>query len=452
MLINYKSYRYYFKRYMQVGLPILLTSLSPVLVVLTDNTMVGVLGEEFRAATSYANALISPAFVLLIGLSSVLMPLVASARVDGNYGKATRALKYGLLASVFCGLVCVLLLTFLEGFFEHLGQEERMVTLLRTGYFQIIKTTVLLSSISQPLKRYLDGLGVSFVNTVISFSSTGINIGLNYLLIKGHYGFPALGMNGAGIASFVCRLFAVCCYLLMVWRLQRRGYITTFAFGHLQKRPFTKMLRIGLPAGFEFAIKLVYLAIIRSLIGRIGMEAQAASSIVFVMMRVGLLLPVAMGTAGSIVLAEEWRKGHKTQIWKVRRMAYMSNVAFMGMASLFLYIMFPWLLDHWFKPTEEVKVLIAPLVIMLLLFLFLDGITFIGVGLLRGVRDTFIPFLTTTFCYFIIGLPMSVFLSFVMERGLQGILEGMIIGLICAGVALYCRFSYKVRELLMKDA
>ncbi|MEM7361724.1 MAG: MATE family efflux transporter [Bacteroidota bacterium] len=447
-MINYKSYTYYFKRYLQVGFPILLTSLSPVLVVLTDNMMVGVLGEEFRAAASYANALISPAFVLLIGLSSVLMPLVAGARVDGDYAKATRSLKYGLLASVFCGLVCVLLLTFLERFFDHLGQEERMVTLLRAGYFQIIKVTVILSSISQPLKRYLDGLGMSFINTVISFVSTGINIGLNYLLIKGHYGFPELGMNGAGIASFICRLFAVFCYLGMIWRLKRRGYITSFEFGNIQKRPFTKMLRIGLPAGFEFAIKLLYLAIIRSLIGKIGMEAQAASSIVFVMMRVGLLLPVAMGTAGSIVLAEEWRKGHKIQIWKVRKMAYMSNIGFMGTVSLLLYVTFPWLLNHWFTPTEAVKVLILPMIGPLLTFLFLDGVTFIGVGLLRGVRDTFIPFLMTTFCYFFIGLPVSVIFSFVMERGLQGILEGMIIGLICAGVALYFRFSYKVRALL----
>ena len=95
-----KSYIYYTKRYLTVGMPILLTSLTPILLGLTDNVMVGSLGEAVRAATSYANSLTAPALVLLIGISSILMPLVAGAKVNGNYAKATRWLQYGIMVNV----------------------------------------------------------------------------------------------------------------------------------------------------------------------------------------------------------------------------------------------------------------------------------------------------------------------------------------------------------------
>lgn len=446
-----RGYKYYFKRYVVVGLPILLTSLSPILVALTDNMMVGSLGKEVRAATSYANALIAPSFVLMIGVSSVLMPLVAGARVQNNYNKATRWLKYGLFVNILCGITCVLALFILEYFLDYMGQDATTIALVRGGYFQIITTSILLNSVSQPLKRYLDGLGFSFVNTMLSFTSTGMNVCLNYLLIHGNFGFPAWGMNGAAIATFFSRLFSLFSYLVIVWLLKQKKYITSFSLIKWDMKYLKKMLRLGLPSGFEFAMKLIYLAVIRSIIGYIGVEEQAASAIIFDTMRLGLMLPVAMGTAGSILLAEEWRKGNKQAIWKVRKAAYFLNIGLMCGIAMALYFLFPLVLQYWFKPKEEVRNLILPLITTVLLFQILDGLTFIGTGLLRGIRDTFVPFLTTTFFSFLVGLPLSYAFAFTMDRGLEGIFQGMMVGLACATLILYVRFSYRAKVLL-KDS
>ena len=440
------TYGHYFRRYLRVGLPILLTSLSPILLALTDNIMVGSLGETFRAATSFSNALTAPAFVLLIGVSSVLMPLVAGARVSSNYEKATRWLQYGVMVSFFCGLICVLLLAILERFLDHLGQDPHIIALMRGGYFQIITLSVFLASLSQPLKRYADGLGFSFLNTIVSFSTSFMNVLLNYILIYGKMGLPALGMNGAALATFCCRLISLSSYLVMVGFFRRRGYISGFSLRKFQAKYFRKMLKLGLPAGFEFAMKLLYLSVIRGFIGRIGVEAQAASAIIFDVMRLGVMWPVAMGTAGSILLAEAFRRGTREVIWRVRRIAYFLNICFVAALAVVLYFFFPWILDHFFHPQKEVATLVLPLVSVILLYQGLDGLTFVGAGLLRGIRDTFVPFLVTTFFSFGVGLPLSYYFS--RRGGLGGILYGMMIGLFFATVVLYGRFTYRANALL----
>lgn len=441
------NYRYYLKRYIEVGLPILLTSLSPVLMAVTDNAMVGYLGEEVRAAAAFSNVITATPFLLLIGISSVLMPLVAGAVVDNNYDKATRVLKYSVLVNMFCGVLCVLVLSVMVRFLDRMGQDEQVVALARGGYFQIIVASILLNSVSQPLKRYLDGLGFRFSNTGLSFLSTGMNGCLNYLLIDGHYGFPALGLNGAAIATFASRFMILIIYLSIVWRFRKKGYITSLWFDEWDQPYFMKILKLGLPSGFELAMKMVYLNVINIMIGWMGVNEQSSASILFAMIRVGLMLPVAIGTAGSILLAEEWRKGNKGEIRKIRQAAYLLTIVLMLMIGLALWKIFPMILGSIFHPAEEVRVLVSALIAMVILFQIADGLTFVGSGLLRGMRDTFVPFLVTTLVSFLVGLPMSYYFAFYAGGGLYGIFEGVIIGLFLSAVLLYLRFTYKIRKL-----
>lgn len=442
-----RSYSYYFKRYIGVGLPILLTSLSPILMAVADNAMVGYLGEEVRAAAAFSNVITATPFLLLIGVSSVLMPLVAGAVVDGNYEKATKALKYSVLVNIFCGVVCVIILSVMVRFLDRMGQDERVVALARGGYFQIIVASILLNSVSQPLKRYLDGLGFRFSNMSFSFISTGINVCLNYLLIEGRYGFPALGLNGAALATFLSRFIIMIVYLVIVWRFRQKGYITSLWFSEWDQRYFMKMLKLGLPSGFELAMKMFYLNIIHIMIGWMGVKEQASASILFAMIRLGLMLPVAIGTAGSILLAEEWRKGNKREIGKVRKAAYLLTLGLMLVIGFPLRMLFPVILDSVFDPAYEVKILVSSLISTVILFQLMDGLTFVGTGLLRGIRDTFVPFLVTTFVSFLVGYPLSYFFAFSLGWGLYGIFLGVIVGLLMSSLVLYLRFSYRLKQM-----
>ena len=441
-----RSYRYYFTRYIEVGFPILLTSLTPILMASADNAMVGYLSETVRAAAAFSNSITAIPFLLFIGASSILMPLVAGAVVENNYEKVTRALMYSMVVNLFLGFFCVLVLSVIFFFLDRMGQASEVVSLVRGGYFQIIVLSIIPNSISQPLKRFLDGLGWRFTNMGLSFLSALTNICINYLLIGGNFGFPALGLNGAGLATLFARVMIMCIYIGIAFYFRRKGYLTSLSGGWDSKQ-FKKMLSLSLPAGLELAVKMGYLCLITVMIGWLGVVEQSSASILFDIERMGLMLPVAIGASASILLAEEWKKGNKEGIREVRRSGYLLALLLMCFVGVIMYYLLPWLLNNFYHPRWAVKELASSLVLVAISFQIADGLTFIGTGALRGLRDTLVPFFVTTVVSFVIGSPLSYLLAFKMGWGLYGIFQGLIIGLFCTAILLYARFSQRVKSL-----
>ena len=445
MLIR-ENYTYYLKRYLVVGFPILLNSLSPIFMAVADNAMVGYLGEEVRAAAEFVNIITGTAFLLLIGISSVLMPLVAGALVLRDYEKATNSLKYSVLVNIFCASVCVVILAIIFNFLDYMGMDKGVVALARGGYFQIITSSILINAFYQPLKRYLVGLGFRFLNTFLSFLGAFLNVCLNYILIEGHYGIPALGLNGAGLATLLSRFMIMLIYIFIAWRFRKRGYITASWLGEWDQRAFMKMLKLGLPSGFELSMRMIYLSFINVMIGWIGAMQQSSASILFAFVRLGVMLPLALSIVGSILLSQELKKNHKKGIPILRRTAYGLTLSLMLVCSLLLYKFFPLILDSVFQPEKQVNALVTSLIGMAILVQFMDGLSFIATGFLRGIQDTFVPFLITTFVWLLIGLPLSYYFAFYLNQLLYGIFKGIVIGSFFSAILLYMRFSEKIKE------
>lgn len=250
------SYRSHFHRNFLLAYPVMLSQLGHVLVGVADSMMVGQLGAEPLAAASLGNVLFHLLMTFGVGVTYAITPLVAAADGEGNIERSSSVLKHGIVINTTIGFI-LLLVVFIgkEGLY-YLDQPE-VVLQLAIPYLLIITGSIVPFMIFQTGRQFAEGLSLTRQAMVITIGSNVINIGLNYLLIFGKLGFPALGLNGAGIATFIARtLMAIIMWMYLMKASRFKPYLAAMKTIQLHWEKAKEMLRIGLPAGLQFIFEV----------------------------------------------------------------------------------------------------------------------------------------------------------------------------------------------------
>ncbi len=443
-----KNYIKYFKDYIQLGLPIMIGTMTMVFISWGDNIMISKLGEiNALAAASLANNICSIPLLFLIGISTVLAPMVAASTVKNDYKKTTQILKHSLAINVSFGILSSILLMSFSNKLNTMGQDPE-VGRLAQGYLCIIAASIVPISISNILKRYLDTLGWTIHTMCLSILSGITNVILNYILIYGKLGFPALGLNGAGWATLFTRVIIMCIYLCYAILLKKKKYIIDIAWTTYKKSHLIKLLKASLPSAIELAVRMSYFSAATIMLGWISPTSQAATSILFDMLRFAIMLPLAVGICSSVLIGRQWGMKNKRAIHNLGQVGYILSFGLMSIMSLFLYLVYPYILDYLYRPEPDAKILIESLLKLMILLHFVDGVNLVSLGIFRGMQDTFMPFIMCGVAYISIGLPIGYLLAFVFGWKEAGVWWGLILGLTTSACVLYIRFYYTTRNHL----
>ena len=311
-------------------------------------------------------------------------------------------------------------------------------------------------------RRYLQGMGVVRPVMVALVLANVLNAFVNWLLIFGRLGAPALGVRGSAWATVGARVvMAGVLAAVIVFRERRLVRDTTLKLRdrrnahpiawrthgwHVDLGPMRRLLALGLPAASQVTLEVGVFAAATALAGRLAPSALAAHQIAINLASLTFMVPLGVASAGAVRVGHAVGRrdpaGAKRSGWT----AILFGVLFMSCsAAAFLFI--PRILIGAFTADPVVLTIGVSLLFVGAIFQLFDGVQAVSTGVLRGLGDTRTPMLWNLAGHWFIGLPLGYTLAFVIGLGVIGLWWGLSTGLIICAVALVTVWSRRIAAL-----
>ena len=448
-----------FKYNTKLATPVILGMLGHQVVALVDNIMVGQMGSAELAAVSLGNSFMFIAMSVGIGFSTAITPLVAEADGEGNREKGKSSFKHGLFLCIALGIALFAIVMAAKPLMYVMKQPPEVVD-LAMPYLTLVAASLVPLIIFQGFKQFSDGMSMTRFPMYATIVANLVNVLLNYMFIFGKFGAPALGVVGAAIGTLASRVVMV----LYLWYLLSRNeksryFVTSIKIFTLSKAMLKKLLNLGFPSAMQMFFEVAIFTAAIWLSGILGKNPQAANQIALNL--ASMTFMVAMGFSVAAMIRVGNQKGLKN-FRELRRVA-ISIVLLTSILSLIFAIGFilfngelpKIFLDYNsitdFADNHEVVALAAQLLIIAAIFQFTDALQVVALGALRGMQDVKIPTVICFIAYWLIGFPISYYLSMHTPLGSQGIWYGLLAGLSASGVMLFIRFNYLSKKLIREE-
>ena len=422
-----------------LALPITAGQVSQVLMGLTDSAMVGHVGRVPLAASAFAGGVFVLFFIVGMGLLMPVPVLVARSHGAAQPAECGVWLRHGLAAALAIGVTEAALTAALATKLHRFGQPAEVVAAVNP-FFVIIGVSLVPTFVFQVLRQFSEALGRPWQPMGILFLSVCVNALLNWVLIFGHLGAPALGLTGSGCATLTARLLSV--VLLWGWLrrqpdlrplLPRPGRLVALSRVHLRE-----MLRIGVPAAGQLLFEAGAFSAAALMMGWLGTVPLAAHQIALSCAAFTFMFPLGLSMAASIRLSQAVGQGRRQALRPIGFGALGLSTAMMAAFAL-LFALAGGAIARGFTADPAVVALAARLLLVAAVFQIFDGGQVVGAGALRGLTDVRIPTLITFFAYWLVSLPTGYLLGFKVGLGALGIWIGLAAGLACAAVLLGVR-------------
>ena len=441
-----QDYKAHIKKNFLLTYPVMVSQVGHMMVNVADSVMVGQLGALPLAGASLANVIFHLLMTFGIGISYAITPLVAAADGESNPDRSAEVLKHGFVINLSTGTL-LFAIVFLGGPVLYYLDQPPGVVELALPYLNIVTLSMVPLMIFQTGRQFAEGLSYTRQAMVIVILSNLVNIGLNYILIYGKLGFPALGLNGAGWASFIARiLLAGLMFGYIYYHKNFKAYRKGFSLGKYSKSLVQKMLGIGVPAGLQFIFEVGAFGFAVIMMGWLGTKALAAHQIAVNLAAVSYMAASGLSAAATIRVGNQLGKRDIHTLRAAAFTIYGMVAAFMSICAM-IFITGRYFLPSLYIADMEVITIASSLVVIAGFFQLSDGVQVVGLGALRGLEDVKVPTVLTFIAYWVLALPAGYILGFSMGLGAKGIWYGLCIGLTIVAVVMFFRFNLLTKKL-----
>jgi MATE family multidrug resistance protein len=407
--------------------------------------MVGRVGVVPLAASAFVNAVAHIPLVFGLGLLSSIAVLASQAYGARRPDEAGEIWRHGLIASVATGLLAALSLAALHPFIGYLGQPPDVVVDARP-YLLLFDASMFPALVAHGCKQFSEALKHPWAPTVVLLGGVLLNVWLNWILIYGNWGAPALGLVGAGWATVIARTVMALVLLGYVLRapalraFQPARWRTALCRDRLQR-----LFTVGWPVGVQHFFEVSAFVLAAVMMGWISADAIAAHQIAITCAAMTFMFALGIGTAVCI------RVGHAfgaAQFARMRRIGFGGVALAVGIMGSFglVFMVAGRPIAGWFIASPTVVSLTAQLLIVAAVFQVADGVQVVSISALRGLADVRVLALIAVLAYWFLALPIGSALAFPAHRGAVGIWMGLALGLGAAAVGLLWRFHLQTRR------
>ncbi|RYD78092.1 MAG: MATE family efflux transporter [Verrucomicrobiaceae bacterium] len=373
-----------------LALPLIAGQVGQMLMGIADTVMLGRVGVLELGASTFANTLTSIPYVLGIGLLTSVSVLVSNARGAERPEDAQDVLRHGTWLALGYGFLVVLLFAGALPFLQFLGQPPD-VTERAHSYLLIVTVSLLPALMSVAWKNHADALNQPWTPFWILTGGVLLNVGLNWVLIWGHWGFPALGLEGAAIATLIARTAVAAGVLFWLVRSPAtREWSPTRWLARCRVKVFADLLRIGFPASLHLLTEVGAFAAAALLVGTLGKVALAAHQVALTCAATAFMVPLGVSMAMTVRIGELAGAGERARMHRVIIGGWLYAVAFMSLSALGFLLAGKWVAQQ-FVGDVDVVALAAQLLVIAGIFQLVDGLQVVSVGALRGVGDVRVP-------------------------------------------------------------
>lgn len=427
--------------------PLILTNAIEMSMNLTSVAMVGRIGPEALAAATLALALYSIFLLFGIGVSAAVAALTArEVGRNAAEGAAIRSIvQQGLWGVTVVAGVTWIVLWNSGPIFAALGQDPRL-TAAALAYLHVVQWSLLPFLAYLVLRSLFAALQRPGWTVVIGAAAVALNAGLNWLLIFGHAGLPALGLSGSGLATLLSNIFmALALGLVAVMEPRFRRLHVFEGLWRPRLAGFGTFWRLGLPIGISLVLETGMFSGAAAIIGRFDAASLAAHAIALQVASLTFMIPLGIAQAAAIRVGRASGAGDHAAVVRAGWTALALGVSTMIVSATVL-ITQPRLIIGLFVDTGTPGLAAVQEVAVVLLgiaglFQIADGAQVVASGMLRGLEDTRAPMIISAVGYWAVGLPVGAALAFWLHMRAAGVWIGMTAGLFSTALLLLARWQ-----------
>lgn len=429
---------------MVLGLPLIGSNLAQILLNVTDTIMVGWYGVEALAALVLGSSCFSSIFMLGNGIALAVMGRVAVSLGANDESQARRDTRMGMWLSILFAVAMLPLMWFSCAILQVLGQKPEIAQLAQ-DYLRIRGFGLGPALVMMVIQSYLSAQERTHILLWITLAGTLINTGLNWIFIFGHLGAPELGVRGAAIASLTTTCLAM--FAQALYAAHARGLRHLDLFARVWRpdwEAFRLVAKMGLSVGLTSVAEGSMFQASALMMGWIGTVELAAHGIAQQITTITFMVHVGLSNAATVRAGRAHGVGNP-------RLLRDGALAVTGVSFAFGLLMVVVLLmagrplsalflDADNPATPQIITFCARFLMVAALYQLFDPMQVMALGLLRGVQDTRVPMWMAVLSYWLLGIPASYLLAFVLGLGGVGLWLGLVTGLACAGGLMMRRF------------
>ena len=421
--------------FLKIFFPILIYQFANYSASFVDTTMTGQYNTMDLAGVSMATSIWNPFFTFLTGIVSALVPIIGHHLGRGKKEEVASDFYQFIylalgLSVVLLGMVLFLAPTILN----HIGLEAP-VAAVAVRYLWFLSIGIIPLLLFSVIRSLLDSLGLTKLSMYLMLLLLPLNSGFNYLLIFGAFGVPELGGAGSGLGTSLAYWVLLGISVLVLFKQEKLKAL------HLEKRIPLNMdkikegVRLGLPIGGTvfaevaiFSVVGLIMAKFSSLIIASHQSAMNFSSLMYA-------FPMSISSAMAIVVSYEVGAKRFDDAKTYIGLGRWTALIFAGFTLSFLYIFRENVASLYGNEPEFID-LTARFLTYSLFFQLADTFAAPLQGILRGYKDTVIPFYLGLVGYWGVAIPVAMVFDSLTDFGAYSYWIGLIVSLIVSG-ALY---------------
>lgn len=433
------------KYILHLAWPLIGTHLLHISMVFVDNAFVGRLGAEPLAALAIALTFFHFFYVFCAGLFTALTPMIAGAHGAGDDALVGRIVRQGLRLVIPFSIVVIIFIYQSSNVLRWMGQSPELIPLAQVYLRSLVwGIPPMLAVIC--LRLFNEALSNTRTSIVVTAIGAGANVVLDYMLIFGKWGAPALGIAGAAYTTALVQwiMFLVLGGYLL-WHPDYHKYGLAKGPYKTDWQTIKSIVALGLPISATMLGEMSFFMTTTLIMGLLGTKALASHQIALNSAAFVFMIPIGLSMAASIRVGQYWGRYDYDGIARAGKASYCIGLVTQSLTSA-LFLFFPHLIVKVYTNDPQLTDLAVTLLRIAGIFQLFDGFQSIGVGLLRGLKDTRIPFIAVIVSFWGLGMISGYLMTFVFDMGPKGLWYGMLFGLMAATFFHASRFYQKIKN------
>jgi MATE family multidrug resistance protein len=292
-----------YREVLAIAVPLILSTASWSVQTFVDRMFLSWYAPETIAAAMPAGMVYFSIASVFMGTAGYASTFVAQYYGAGRYHRIGPALWQGVYISFIGGIVLICAIPFAQYIFQLVG-HDKPVQYNEVEYFRIICLGGGPYLASYALSGFYSGRGKTWPVMWVNIFATVVNLILDYALIFGHWGFPQMGIKGAGIATVIAGVFSFFAFLAPISIGAHNQTYHTIKGWRPEKELFMRLLRFGVPSGVQFFLEMASFTTFILLVGRLGITSLAASNIAFNINTLAFMPMIGCGIAVSMLVGQ----------------------------------------------------------------------------------------------------------------------------------------------------
>ena len=437
------------RRTLELASPVMIGLVASFGMNFVDTVMAGRLEQNdvALAALATGGAVWSAMMMFCIGTLMALQPVVAQLDGAGRRTEGGAALRQALWLAIALSVPYFLVMSKGGMVLSALDVDASIVP-VADGYMKAIAWGAPGMCMVFLLRFFSEGTGHTKPTMYIGLLGILLNIPLNWILMFGKLGMPAMGATGCGYATSIVIWLQVSLLLVYIrYHRHFRGFDAFARWDWPDAGQIRELLRIGLPIAVTIFVEGSLFVGAAILIGRLGPVPTAGHLVAINFSALLFMIPLGLGSAVTTRVGNAVGRGDPVAA-RYAGLIGLFIVLCTQTVNASIMVLFPAWVVSIYTNDPAIAAVAVTLLVYAAIFQFPDGIQICSAGALRGLKDTLVPAIFNIISYWVIGMTLGYYLTFNRGLGPSGMWMGMIAGLTAGALLMSMRFLYSSGRLV----